>query len=54
MTDETITSDLNTTRKDAENLAKKHINTIWQSIEDVVLWPIEKIEALIEDLKKHV
>jgi hypothetical protein len=38
-------------RKEAENAAKTHINTIWQSIES---WSHEKIEALIADLKKHV
>lgn len=38
-------------RKEAENDAKQHINSIWQRIET---WTHEQIMSLIFDLKKHL
>ena len=49
-----VASDATALRKDAENTAKQKINSIWQTIEDDVKWPIEKLEALIADIEKHL
>jgi hypothetical protein len=41
-------------RKAVEDEAKAHINTIWQKLENAAEWPVEKLESLISDLKKHL
>lgn len=50
MTD-TIPEVVTDIKKDAENTVKQHINTIWQNIES---WTVEKLDALVADLKKHI
>ena len=59
MTDEAITvaaveTAATDVRKEAENTAKAHMNSIWQKLENAAEWPVDKIEALISDLKKHI
>lgn len=51
---DTIHEDATALRKAVEIDAKSHINAIWQKLENAAEWPLDKLEALIADLKKHL